>query len=90
MAFIHGKSGVALLGKYNLSTYLSAMDWSAEVDLPDTTTLGSNARRRQVVGLKDATVTLTGFHDAVAGLNGIPQPGQIICNGICRLHFTIP
>src|SRR5688572_6861319 len=67
MAFKHGKDAVVLLDQYNLSAYLNAEDTTAEVDLPETTTFGSSARRRTVVGLKDGSMTFGGFHEAAAG-----------------------
>lgn len=65
--FQPGRNTEVLLDQFRLSPYLANYDPSAEVDLPATTTFGNTAVRRQVVGLKDATATLSGFHDAVAG-----------------------
>lgn len=67
MAFKHGKGTKILFDQYDLSAYLNNHEVTADVDLPDTTTYGANAHRRQVVGLKDAQVTLSGFHATDAG-----------------------
>jgi hypothetical protein len=65
--FLTGRQTEVLLDQFRLSPYLSNYDPTADVDIPPTTTYASTAVRRQVVGLKDAQASLSGFHDAVAG-----------------------
>src|SRR5574343_422197 len=67
MAFTHGKNQKALLDGYDLSSYLTGYDFGGSVDLPVTTTLGSAAVRRTVVGLPDGTLSLQGLHDTTTG-----------------------
>lgn len=72
--FKHGKNGKFLITdsgavERDISAYVSNVDMKLSVDLPATTTLGAAAVRRQVVGLKDGSFTVTGFHD-VAALTG--------------------
>lgn len=67
MTFKHGRSAAVLIDQYDVSAYFMGSDESAEVDLPPTTTYGATGVRRQVVGLRDATMSLAGYHDAVAG-----------------------
>lgn len=69
--FKHGKSGVFSITdsgavERDVSAYVNNVDISLEIDLPDTTTLGATAHRRQVVGLKDANFSLAAFHDTTA------------------------
>jgi hypothetical protein len=71
MAFKHGKDGAFLITdsgavERNISAFVTGVDMTLEIDLPDTTTLGSQARRRGVVGLKDSSFSVTGFHDTTA------------------------
>lgn len=67
MAFKHGRNAAILIDEFDVSAYFMGSDESAEVDLPPTTTYGASAVRRQVVGLKDGTMSLEGYHDAAAG-----------------------
>jgi hypothetical protein len=69
--FVHGKSGSFKIDDSggtlrDVSPYVSHVDINLDVDIPPTTTLGATAIRRQVVGLKDSAITVTGFHDQVA------------------------
>lgn len=65
--FKHGRNANILIDQFDVSAYFMGSDESAEVDLPPTTTYGASAVRRQVVGLKDGTMSLQGYHDTVAG-----------------------
>lgn len=65
--FKHGRNAVVLIDEFDVSAYFMGSDVSAEVDLPDTTTYGATAHRRQVVGLKEGMLSLQGYHDTVAG-----------------------
>lgn len=67
MAFKHGRNAIILIDQFDVSAYFMGSDESTEIDLPDTTTYGASAHRRQVVGLKDGTMSLQGYHDTVAG-----------------------
>lgn len=71
MAFKHGRLGVFLITdsgavERDTSAFVNNVDIGLEIDLPDTTTLGQTAHRRQVVGLKDANFTVSAFHDTTA------------------------
>lgn len=71
MSFVHGKGSKFSITdsgavERDLSAYLTNVELPLEIDLPDSTTLGASAHRHQVVGLKDATITLTGFFDSTA------------------------
>lgn len=69
--FKHGRLGVFSITdtgavERDVSAYVNNVDIGLEIDLPDTTTLGASAHRRQVVGLKDTNFTLSAFHDTAA------------------------
>lgn len=69
--FKHGKAGAFTItdtgsSERDVSAYVSNVDMNLSVDLPETTTLGAAGVRRQVVGLEDVTITVTGFHDIAA------------------------
>ena len=67
MTFVHGKGAVVLMDQYDVSAYLKSTYWTADRDLPDTTTLGNSGKRRQVSGLKDGSISFAGLHDSGAG-----------------------
>lgn len=71
MAFQHGRITAFLLDDsagalQNISAYLDNVDFPQEVDVPETTSFGDTDRRYGVVGIKSATVSLSGKFDAGA------------------------
>lgn len=65
MAFASGKDTVVLLDEFNLSAYLSSADVNDEIAALETTTYGKSAKTR-IMGLRDGSVSLTGFWDGAA------------------------
>lgn len=70
MAFVHGKDSVFKLDNgsgslTDISTYVNNVDFPETADVSETSTLGSS-NKSYVVGLKDATISLTGIWDATA------------------------
>lgn len=66
MAFIHGKGAATLFGAYDLSAFLNNFDAAATADTAEVTTFGDSSKA-YIGGLKDATVSLSGFFDGSAG-----------------------
>ena len=66
MAFVHGKDAAFLLDTSgtldNISTYLTDVSFPETVETADVTTLGDSAKE-YIVGLKDATISLSGKWD---------------------------
>ena len=68
MAFVHGKDSDFRLDNASgsltdISTYVNNVDFPETADVAETSTLGSSAKS-YVVGLKDATIGLSGLFDA--------------------------
>tara|TARA_R110002012_G_scaffold46324_3_gene122519 strand:- start:1338 stop:1748 length:411 start_codon:yes stop_codon:yes gene_type:complete len=68
MAFVHGKSSVFKLDNASgsltdISTYVNSVDFPETADVAETTTLGSSSKS-YIVGLKDATLSISGLWDA--------------------------
>lgn len=71
MAFKHGKGGHFAITdsgatERNVSPYCDDVKIDLDIANPITTTFGSNGQRRQVVGLKDSKITVSGKHDTTA------------------------
>ena len=72
MAFVHGKSAVFKLDNssgslVDYSAYLDNVGFPRSVDTAETTTFGvSGSAKTYIVGLSDATVSLSGLFDATA------------------------
>lgn len=66
--FVHGKSAGVLLDKYDLSAYFNSVDTAQSIDTAETTGFGS-AAKSYIVGLADATLSLSGMYsqDATVG-----------------------
>jgi len=70
MAFVHGKdskfkidnSGGALT---DISAFVNNVDFPETADVAETTTLGAGSKT-YIVGLKDATISVSGLFDATA------------------------
>lgn len=73
MAFVHGKSSVFKLDNSggsltDISTYVNSVDFPETADVAETTTLGDGSKS-YIVGLKDATLSISGLWDST--LDGI-------------------
>lgn len=73
MAFVHGKSSVFKLDNASasltdISTYVNSVDFPETADVAETTTLGDGSKS-YIVGLKDATLSISGLWDST--LDGI-------------------
>ena len=70
MPFVHGKSAVFKLDDSggtlrDLSSYLEDVSFPRSIDTAETSTFGSSAKS-YIVGLTDATISLSGKFDATA------------------------
>lgn len=65
MPFRHGKDSKALLGKYDVSTFLNEATASMSIDTADTSTFGSLSKT-YLTGQDDGTVSFTGLFDGDA------------------------
>ena len=70
MAFVHGKDSVFKLDNSggsltDISSYVNNVDFPETADVAETSVLGAS-NKTYIVGLKDATIGLTGFFDATA------------------------
>lgn len=73
MAFVHGKDSVFKLDNSSgsltdISTYVNSVDFPETADVAETTTLGDGSKS-YIVGLKDATISISGLWDST--LDGI-------------------
>lgn len=72
MAFVHGKSAVFKLDDSggtlrDLSAYLNDVSFPRDVETAETTTFGvSGSAKTYIVGLSDATISISGLFDATA------------------------
>lgn len=64
--FYHGKGTGVLLDQYNLSEYFNSADVAQTIDVAETTSFTSSAKS-YIVGLNDATVSLSGMYSQDAG-----------------------
>lgn len=68
MAFTHGKDSVIKLDNSSgtltdISSYVNNVDFPETADVAETTTLGAG-NKTYIVGLKDATMSITGLWDS--------------------------
>jgi len=63
--FVHGKNAQFVLGATNLSDTLNEISMPREIETAETTTFGTQDKT-YIVGLSDATVSLSGMFDATA------------------------
>jgi hypothetical protein len=73
MAFTHGKDSVFKVDNSSgtltdISSYVNNVDFPETVDIAETTTLGSGSKS-YIVGLKDATLSISGLWDST--LDGV-------------------
>lgn len=64
---IHGRQVRLMTDQFAFEGYFKNLSLGRKVDLPETTTFGASFRARGVVGLKDSTLSMSGFFDSVAG-----------------------
>ena len=64
--FRHGKNTVVLIDGNDFSTYFNEVTAALSVETAETTTFGNSGAKSYVVGLKDATATLSGFFEGSA------------------------
>ena len=70
MAFVHGKSSVYKLDNASgsltdISAFVNNVDFPETADVAETSVLGAS-NKTYIVGLKDATISLSGLFDATA------------------------
>jgi hypothetical protein len=65
MPFRHGKDSKALLGKYDISTYLTEATASMSLDTAETSTFGTLAKT-YLTGQNDGTISFSGLFDGAA------------------------
>jgi len=70
MAFVHGKDSVFKLDDSggtltDISSYVNNVDFPETADVAETTTLGDGSKT-YIVGLKDATLSISGLWDSTA------------------------
>lgn len=65
MPFVHGKGAAVLVAEYDLSAFLNNFDAAATADTAEVTAFGGTAKA-YVAGLKDATISFSGFFDGAA------------------------
>ena len=63
--FVHGKGTQVLFNQYDLSGYFNNADISQSVETAETTGFGASSKS-YIVGLQDATVSLSGMFDQTA------------------------
>ena len=83
MPFEHGKDTVFKVDNSggtltDISAYCNNVDFSREIDAPETTTYG-NDDRTYITGLRGSNFSVSGFYDATvdAVLNGIFGSGEV-------------
>lgn len=89
MAFTHGKNTYFSLGsagsestEVDISSYLSEVGFPSSIETAETTTFGQDTKT-YVIGLRDATISLSGIHDPTVDA----QLSGAIGNAIA-LNFT--
>lgn len=64
--FVHGKGTGVLLDQYNLSEYFNSADVAQTIDVAETTSFTASSKS-YIVGLQDATLSLSGLYSQDAG-----------------------
>lgn len=65
MPYRHGKDTKALVGKYDLSSYLTEINASMAIDSAETSTFGMNSKT-YIMGQNDGTISFSGLFDGDA------------------------
>lgn len=76
MAFRHGKNTKVLMNAYDVSAYLNESSVSESVETGETTVYGKSAKT-YIVGLRDATASLSGLFDGDANASDALFSGAI-------------
>lgn len=63
MTFIHGKDTRVVLDQFNVSPFLNSMDLGRDRDNPETTVFGNDGNRTYIAGLRNASISMSGFFD---------------------------
>lgn len=66
MAFVHGKQGRLMVGKYDVSAYLHEVSYPATIETARVNTLGDDNAER-IVGVGDGQVGASGYFDGAPG-----------------------
>lgn len=87
MSFEHGKSTVVKIDNSggtltDISAYCNNVDFSRDIDTPEVTTFGDDDRE-YIIGLRGATMSLSGFWDAT--LDGVI--GQVVGTGELTFEY---
>ena len=80
MAFVHGSDSVFKLDNASgsltdISTYVNNVDFPETADVAETSVLGAS-NKTYIVGLKDATISLSGLFDATVDAILVAVVGQ--------------
>ena len=72
MGFVHGKNTVVKVGDLSgslqdISAYVNSAKWGYKTDRPATQAFGKLAQKKEATGLREATLSLQGFYQHVAG-----------------------
>ena len=65
MAFRHGKNAAFTLNTKDLSTFLTNLEFSTDLDLADTTTMGATWKTA-VAGVPGGKIEISGYYDPTA------------------------
>ena len=88
MPYRHGKSTKILVNEYDLSTYFQDTSFASSIETAETTTYGvTGGAKTYVVGLDDATISLSGLFDGDA--NAIDEVLTGILGSSTDVNFTI-
>ena len=84
MAFVHGKSSVFKLDNASgsltdISSFVNNVDFPETADVAETSVLGAS-NKTYIVGLKDATISLSGLFDAT--VEYVPATNEVRINTI--------
>lgn len=71
-AFSHGRNTVVFYRGYNVGQYLKEINWTNEIDTPETTAFGSTTRS-YVVGFPQINVTGSGMYSSAMGATALPE-----------------
>lgn len=70
MAFVHGKNSFFQVGSHNITGYIDNIDETNTADTAETSTMGNTAKT-YIVGLVDATLSLSGKWDSTTTVNEV-------------------
>ena len=88
MAFRHGKNTKVLINASDLSSYFNDATSNNTVEVAETTTFGVvGGSKTYVVGLNDATITMSGLFDGAAG--AVDEVISNVLGSSIDVNFTI-